>query len=273
MTKKRKVYSKALYRAKEYETKGVSSKGGADSSRFDHFPLHLLANALPPKSYPSTLQELCVGRVWVVPSFFSSQECQQWVEFCETSGGFEYTSHPATKYTARRECFRMHQQNAIDLSTRIFQRLQKAENGVLRRLQQESAHLFSPGRVPIGCNPNLRVYKYEKGHSFCKHVDCSNVIGKEGGDLLQGCLTEMSMLIYLSECKGGATRFHTERSNGKMKKDMSFAFEPQLGALLLHVHGDHCLEHEAEPVIQGHKFILRTDLVYSNVNDMSALFA
>lgn len=198
-----------------------------------------------------------------MPSFFSTKECQDWVNFCESSGGFEYTAHRATSYIAHRECYRMQQEDATELALRIFQRLQQS---VLKRLKQESADLYLPGklgRVPIGCNPNLRVYKYEKGHSFGKHVDGNNVIGREGGDLMQGCSTEMTMLIYLSECSGGATRFHTGRPKGKSKKSSSFAFEPQVGALLLHVHGDHCLEHEADPVLGGNKYVLRTDLVYS----------
>jgi hypothetical protein len=32
--------------------------------------------------------------------------------------------------------------------------------------------------------------------------------------------------------------------------------------MLLHVHGDHCLEHEADPVVDGTKYVLRTDIVF-----------
>lgn len=32
---------------------------------------------------------------------------------------------------------------------------------------------------------------------------------------------------------------------------------------LLHLHGDDGLEHEAEPVIQGAKYVLRSDVVFS----------
>ena len=64
----------------------------------------------------------------------------------------------------------------------------------------------------------------------------------------------MTVLIYLSECEGGATRFEGD-----------VAFAPRSGALLVHVHGeDRCLEHEADPVDGGTKYVLRTDLVYSS---------
>jgi hypothetical protein len=263
MAKKRKA---AIKSQQDIGTANGTSTA-AVKLRFESFPLHLLPDRSNRKNgtTPSLkLQELHPGRVWVIPSFFSDQECQAWVDFCESSGGLEYTAHPADKYIAHRECYRMQQVDAVELATRIFQRLRDKSGGCLKCIQQECGDLYPSQRVPIGCNPNLRVYKYTKGHSFGKHVDGSNMIGKEGG-YMQGCSTEMTMLIYLSECTGGATRFHTGRPKGKSNKASasSFVFQPQVGALLLHVHGDHCLEHEADPVIDGNKYVLRTDLVFS----------
>ncbi|KAG7352666.1 oxidoreductase, 2(OG)-Fe(II) oxygenase family protein [Nitzschia inconspicua] len=274
MAKKRKTTLHASERSKDKETRSsCNNKLGSSNTltkpRFERFPLHLLP-AIDSNNktaiHPLKLQELHPRRVWIVPSFFSPIECRNWVTFCETSGGLEYTAHPATSYIAHRECFRMQQYDAVELATRIFQRISQggSSSSIMKRLQQESSDLCA-GRVPIGCNPNLRLYKYDQGHSFGKHVDGSNVIGPEGGKLMQGCSTEMTMLIYLSECAGGATRFHTTgRSKGRSNKASSFAFEPQVGTLLLHVHGDHCLEHEADPVLGGIKYVLRTDLVYSH---------
>lgn len=37
--------------------------------------------------------------------------------------------------------------------------------------------------------------------------------------------------------------------------------------MLLHVHGDRCLQHEAEPVLAGTKYVLRTDLVFADVDE------
>mmetsp|Transcript_1879 Transcript_1879/g.4092 ORF Transcript_1879/g.4092 Transcript_1879/m.4092 type:complete len:86 (-) Transcript_1879:948-1205(-) len=82
----------------------------------------------------------------------------------------------------------------------------------------------------------------------------------------------MTVLFYLSSCRGGATRFHLPHGknvfgggNGKKKCngfDGSVAFVPEEGAVLLHVHGDRCLEHEAEPVRDGIKYVLRTDVIF-----------
>ena len=194
MGKKRKTASKN------------QQSGGGDNGasaavfkpRFESFPLHLLppSNGKGKNGSTFKVQELHPGRVWVIPNFFSAKECQHWVNFCESSGGFEYTAHPADQFIAHRECFRMQQHNAMELATRIFERLKGSNkhgqdiDSPLHRIQQESSDLYdSSKRVPIGCNPNLRVYKYTKGHSFGKHVDGSNVIGKEaaGGTTLEGC--------------------------------------------------------------------------------------
>ncbi|KAL3921530.1 MAG: hypothetical protein SGILL_002702 [Bacillariaceae sp.] len=280
MAKKRKT-SSSKCSDQDKRNGGTSDQFGTSTASskvpFESFPLHLFPDPLNGNSKTGSgsggsslkVQELHPGRVWVIPNFFSRKECREWVNFCESSGGLEYTAHPATNFTANRECFRMQQHDASELATRIFQRLRGGKDanhggGPLKRVQQESGDLYPATRVPIGCNPNFRVYKYTKGHAFGKHVDGNNIIGREGGNALHGCSTEMTMLVYLTECSGGATRFHTGRRKAMSKnKSSSFAFQPQVGALLLHVHGDHCLEHEADPVIDGFKYVLRTDLVYS----------
>jgi len=252
--------------------------------RFDSFPLYLVPNH--DYSGPTELHELCKGRVWVVPSFFSHKECRAWIDFCESfsssdgENGFQYTAHPASKYVTNRECYRLQQENASELSHRIFERLQGLkvktnnrdegnEKSIFEYLQTETADLYPPilshnGEQatvykPIDCNPRIRVYRYDRGHSFGKHVDESNLI--TGG---YGGTTEMTMLVYLSTCKGGATRFHRSTKVCRSSRQIAstFSFEPQIGALLLHVHGKHCLEHEAEVVLNGQKYVLRTDLVY-----------
>lgn len=228
----------------------------------------------------------------MIPSFFSSKECRAWIDFCESfsssegQNGFQYTAHPASKYITNRECYRLQQENATELSKRIFDRLRDMkvrlnnqddesneidDGGIIAHLQKETADLYPLKRglnsknsgeyKPINCNPNIRVYRYDKGHAFGRHVDESNLVPGRGGGT-----TEMTMLIYLSTCQGGATRFHHPVGRGRRssKSPSSFGFEPQVGALLLHVHGNHCLEHEADVVLDGQKYVLRTDLVYGD---------
>jgi hypothetical protein len=125
---------------------------------------------------------------------------------------------------------------------------------------------------PISCNANLRLYKYSKGQWFGRHVDDSNKINmtSDAPEPLSNAKetqTEITVLFYLSSCRGGATRFHLPTGKGKGKRgsrdDGTVAFVPEEGAVLLHVHGDHCLEHEAEPVLEGIKYGKRDNSLLS----------
>lgn len=219
------------------------------------FPPHLLEASKPlGKHHPfGKIQCLCPGMIWVQSGFLTPRECQEWITWSADSrdnhrgrdGRWTYTSHPATRYIAHRECFRI-QGDDGSLAQKIFQRLQAS--GLLKVLHAELD--LPPSYQAVACNPNIRLYKYTKGMSFGKHIDESNTTG--AGQ------TEITLLVYLSDCQGGATSFY--RNNGT-----ALAFEPQVGAVLLHVHGDRCLVHEANPVESGVKYILRSDVCYRHV--------
>ena len=51
-------------------------------------------------------------------------------------------------------------------------------------------------------------------------------------------------------------------SGGKRSKEVA-RVAPRVGMALLHCHGDDCLEHEALPVQQGVKYILRSDVAFT----------
>jgi hypothetical protein len=45
---------------------------------------------------------------------------------------------------------------------------------------------------------------------------------------------------------------------------------PAVGLALLHLHGeDKCLEHEANVVLQGTKYVLRSDVVFISPDSMA----
>jgi hypothetical protein len=189
------------------------------------------------------------GFVWTMGDFLTKQESQNWISFAEEEGRLQRMQQRATRFMASRDCHRFSLHDAA-MAARLFQRLQQT------RMYADALESHFPGKIPVACNPNLRLYKYDKGMSFGKHVDGSESIPGVGE-------TRMTMLIYLSDCQGGATRFHdVDDASGTTEK----AFEPRTGSLLLHVHGDECLEHEGDPVLGGTKYVLRTDLVYGPVD-------
>jgi 2OG-Fe(II) oxygenase superfamily len=226
-----------------------------------HHPSQASSYSSPPFCPPLVIEELHPGAVWVIRDFFSPKECHAWIHFCEASGGLEYTSHPATRYMAQRECYRMQQSNATNVAEQLYRRLER--HGILSELQSKVVALAKkrPLYRPVGCNPNIRVYKYTKGHAFGKHVDGSNQVPGMGD-------TEITILVYLSDCQGGATRFYPHTTYGGGGRQSSIAFDPTPGTMLLHVHGDHCLEHEGDPVLGGTKYVLRTDMVYASSKKM-----
>lgn len=222
-----------------------SKKAGSQEEEECAFP-SILLDTQPPNKLPHQHPEVLLpGHIWVLRNFLSQQECCAWIHHMESSSSnarnkLEYVQQRGTRYLAARECFRFHCNDAV-MAHRLYQRLLVAT----RLFEQLPRH---PGGndQPVTFNPNIRIYKYEKGMSFGKHVDDSNVVPGLG-------VTRMTVLIYLSDCQGGATRF-----------EPGVAFQPAAGAVLLHVHGNMCLEHQADPVRSGTKWVLRTDLVYNN---------
>ena len=276
-----------------------TTKGNSNSSSGEvAFPQHLLRNYSPYENDTSSsldaLDTLVPNAVFVARHALSSKECQEWIKYAEDGKKMEAVAHPATKYIAHRECGRL-QKNDWQMSHRLYQRIERIVQHVSTQLDIfDKASFLSNGNKfnaiektnnlpkyqPVTCNPNLRLYKYTKGQWFGRHYDGANNIDfpsnkktenapYSSAEVKEG-QTEVTVLFYLSSCKGGATRFHLPHgTNGNKRKkgggSQGIAFEPEEGAVLLHVHGDHCLEHEAEPVLDGFKYVLRTDIVYGIV--------
>ncbi|AGO10469.1 AaceriABR017Cp [[Ashbya] aceris (nom. inval.)] len=103
-----------------------------------------------------------------------------------------------------------------------------------------------------GLNPQLRLYRYQKGHHFGKHYDESVMVPGVGQ-------TQWTVLIYLSgddTLEGGDTIFYSPQGRDHE------AIHPSPGLVLLHKHGDDCLLHEAQMVLKGVKWVLRSDIIF-----------
>lgn len=230
---------------------GVKTKSKVKASNLSNrasistgFPSSLLEGVTNKSSRPKArLETLLPGHICVLHDFFSRSECEAWVNFMDKDASVEIVKHKATRYIANRECYR-YQQNDATMAHRLFERLftppYDGADPIIASVLPEFR-----GEKPVTCNPNLRLYKYGKGMAFGRHIDESCTVPGVGE-------TRLTMLVYLTSCQGGATRFEHD-----------VAFTPETGALLLHVHGDDCLLHEGEAVEAGVKYILRTDLVFS----------
>ena len=129
-----------------------------------------------------------------------------------------------------------------------------------------------PRRMAVGCLPTIRLYRYDLGQSFGKHIDgCT-----DAPQISKTARTGVTLLIYLNSAggdrdaqgesggggldplEGGATVFF----RGKLGTSLACSVAPRAGTAVLHSHGERCLLHEGARVTRGVKFILRTDIVY-----------
>eukprot|EP00243_Klebsormidium_subtile_P004353 TRINITY_DN18335_c0_g1_i1.p1 TRINITY_DN18335_c0_g1~~TRINITY_DN18335_c0_g1_i1.p1 ORF type:complete len:307 (+),score=3.21 TRINITY_DN18335_c0_g1_i1:20-940(+) len=187
--------------------------------------------------------------LFTVRGVFSEAECHRFVEAAE-SRRFQHQGSRGPKFG---EAYRDNGRLAVD-DADLAQSIWDSGLGSLlvKVLQIE-------GKWPSKFNPNVRIYKYEKGQNFGKHVD-------ESVQVDRGLYTGYTLLVYLSggrttahekeALKGGETVFYGRRGAEVAK------VAPEVGLALLHVHGDRCLLHEAREVKQGVKYVLRSDVVF-----------
>ena len=171
----------------------------------------------------------------------SDAECQAWMDWGDKTG-FVLEKHAQTSNIAHRDNWRLAVESP-EIARSIFHRLQPW-------VPSEVA-----GKKACGCNPNIRLYKYENGQRFGPHVDQAN-------RLADGSATEYTVLIYLNDAglEGGETIFYG--SHGSRPTDDTIRFAPKKGACLVHAHGMRCLTHEGSAVTAGVKYLLRTDISY-----------
>jgi hypothetical protein len=249
-----KMGKKLASKAKNPSQPSSSALASSIRQNASTFPSSLFMD--PPKK-PLSYKTLLKDYIWTVDNVLSPTECQNWINYMEQDAAkqVEYTQQRATRYMAARECYRL-QRNDSETARRIFERIPKALLSIL-----------PPDTPAVACNPNIRLYKYCPGHSFGIHIDESNMISSSsilcGGNAATQhstmMMTRVTVLIYLSECQGGATRFQAPHNNDQ--RDICYA--PKTGSMLLHLHGDDCLPHQGDVVQAGIKYVLRSDLVYA----------
>ncbi|GAQ86901.1 2-oxoglutarate (2OG) and Fe(II)-dependent oxygenase superfamily protein [Klebsormidium nitens] len=240
---------------------GVGSKAAFQRKPEDRSRTELLQGGTGDVEWPSIAKKASLGSqltvlgggdkldLFTVQGVFSEAECHRFVEAAETRR-FQHQGSRGPKFgEAYRDNGRLAVEDA-DLAQSIWD---SGLGSLLVKLLQIE------GKWPSKFNPNVRIYKYEKGQKFGKHVDESVRVDR-------GLYTGYTLLVYLSggrttapekeALKGGETVFYGRRGVQVAK------VAPETGLALLHVHGDRCLLHEAREVKQGVKYVLRSDVVF-----------
>ena len=179
--------------------------------------------------------------VFTLADFLSADECNELIALSEAQG---YADAPINTGfgTAMRKDIRNNDRVIADDVARAAWLWQKAREFV--PAQQGC-------RKVVGFNERLRFYRYQAGQQFDWHRD--SPFTRENGER-----SFITVLIYLNGgFVGGATSFdEPDLGLGRTLKIV-----PQPGLALFF---DHWLLHKGEPVLDGCKYVLRTDVMYSS---------
>ena len=197
-------------------------------------------------SWPSISHKLCLRRqilhsnnLFTVPLVLSDEECEGFIRCAETRGLENQGSGGPAKGEAFRDNERLADHNPF-LAEMLWQ------SGMSELFRD----IVVGGKVAVGLNPNIRLYKYGQGQRFGPHYDES--VRMDGGGR-----TEYTLLVYLSGgLDGGETVFYE-------RKRVVAQVAPVAGMALFHIHGARCLLHEAKAVSKGLKYVLRSDVVFA----------
>lgn len=128
-------------------------------------------------------------------------------------------------------------------NTRVMWDDANEANALLDRVRAHVPARLS-GLSRVGANPRLRIYRYGPGERHGAHWD--TIV-----ELADGVRSMLTLVFYLNDgFEGGATDF----------PELDARVAPRAGRALLFQHR---VLHRACEVVQGEKFVLRTDVLYA----------
>lgn len=186
--------------------------------------------------------------VFVVEDFMDPQECKKYVNLCEDYGFEEATVTTAEGVVRRTD---------VRNNDRVMFKNEEIAEWLWERALEFVPSEFD-GRNAIGLNEMLRFYRYDPGQRFDWHQDFP--YERDNGER-----SYLTMLVYLSDgFEGGETSFDDSYSDESFD---AFQVEPKQGLALFFEHQTH---HKGEPVLEGRKYVLRTDVMYASEYDEEA---
>ncbi|CAK7902429.1 hypothetical protein CAAN1_18S02784 [[Candida] anglica] len=210
------------------------------------------------KPQPETIVD---DQIITIENFFSEEVCNDLIKAVEKSPAINLETTPLIK--SREYAARFNDRCSttdFDATKSLWSYLQQVLLNDVGYEDEDLDSIKETFKNAIFLNPQLRMYRYRKGHHFGKHYDESVVCPLEESSNPPKGRTKWTLLIYLTggdEFVGGGTIFHPDYRGVK-----PLNIHPTKGMALLHKHGDDCLKHEAEIVHKGEKWVLRSDVVY-----------
>ena len=183
------------------------------------------------------LEPIFDEHAFLIRNFLMPEECATFIRESEALG---YEDAPITMGDSAiiikdyRDNLRA-MRDDTETAERLFDRLQPFVPADISRMK------------PVGLNERLRFYRYDRGHYFAPHHD-----GSFRRNLYEFSL--YTVLLYLNEgFAGGSTDFLNE-DNSVLHRVV-----PETGLALLFRHE---ILHTGAEVIDGTKYVLRSDVMY-----------
>lgn len=227
-----------------------------DMTAYAKLPVLAVGGASKPKDHESTRSSLTVSgaRCAHFSSLITVEESAAVVEAAAALGFSPVDWEYSASY---RDCERVVAQSE-QLAELLWHRLRP-------RLRREDVEGVRPTGWhnegtwrPTNLNSLMRVSRYGPGHHFAPHRDGSFVLDDEHRSIL-------TLLVYLDVSPtlegGGTAFFHRGLTSGAPGKP-AFRVDPRVGDAVLFTHD---AWHQGEPVVSGHKLILRTDVMFERV--------
>ena len=172
--------------------------------------------------------------IWTIEDFLSQKECNDLISFSERKG-----------YKEAKKSFS--DGTAIPKGIQDNYRLTHIDADLAQTYWQK-LKCFCPDCVEnsqaIGLSELFRFYKYDFNQKFKKHIDGRFKISMQTE-------SRITLIVYLND----------DFEGGEVKFD-KVTITPKAGMALCFVHEQ---KHEGCPVPEGTKYILRTDIMYSEM--------
>ncbi|KAH7333430.1 hypothetical protein BKA65DRAFT_44839 [Rhexocercosporidium sp. MPI-PUGE-AT-0058] len=241
--------------------------------------------APPPPNWPAlkpliptsdlSLHTLLPSQIITISQFFTSTLCKTYVNFLKelplTTTPGKPKKGDALRFNDRFQVFDEGFANRLWVETGLRElvcgRDDEGEGeGDGEEMTKEDRRKLWGGEV-IGLNPSIRIYRYTKGQFFDCHYDESNILTLATKPTPTPAKTTWTLLLYLTSpstgCIGGETVFYPDEMTFRGKKNVvekEVVVGLETGMCLLHKHGNDCMLHEGREVLEGEKWVIRSDL-------------